>query len=113
MERGAETAGSICLDASELHHLAPLLGFVGDELAEVGAREREHVATQVGKARLDLGIGKASVDLLVEFVAISAGVFLGAPKPNEPVTCLLGMASRAVAKCECRSRLLREFACDA
>src|SRR5262245_62284235 len=25
MERGAEAAGSICLDACELHHLAPLL----------------------------------------------------------------------------------------
>src|SRR5262244_1459615 len=25
MERGAETAGSICLDACELHHLGPLL----------------------------------------------------------------------------------------
>src|SRR5437016_10674266 len=32
MERGAETAGSICLDACELHHLGPLLGFLGDEL---------------------------------------------------------------------------------
>jgi len=32
----AETTGSICLDAGELHHLAPLLGFVGDELAELG-----------------------------------------------------------------------------
>jgi len=35
MERGAESAGSICLDACELHHLAPLLGFLGDQLAEV------------------------------------------------------------------------------
>src|SRR5262245_20712263 len=68
MERGAKSAGSICLDACEVHHLAPLLGFVGDELAKVGGREREHVATQVGKARLDLGIGKTSVDLLVELL---------------------------------------------
>ena len=37
-------------------------------LAKVGGREREHVATQVGKPRLDLGIGKARVDLLVELV---------------------------------------------
>src|SRR5262249_9632047 len=28
-------AGSLCLDAGELDHLAPLFGFVGDELAEV------------------------------------------------------------------------------
>ena len=58
MERGAETAGSICLDACELHHLAPLLRFVGDELAEVGGREREHVTAQVNESRLELRIGK-------------------------------------------------------
>jgi hypothetical protein len=33
---GAESGGSICLDANELHHLGPLFGFVGDELAKVG-----------------------------------------------------------------------------
>src|SRR5262245_14120342 len=49
---------------------------------------------------------------LLSLSTISAGVFLGAPNPNEPVTCLLGMASRAVAKCECRSRPLRELACE-
>src|SRR5262249_27573557 len=65
MEPGAETAGSICLDACELHHLAPLLGFLGDEFTEVGGREREHVATQVGKPRLDLGVGEAGIDLTV------------------------------------------------
>jgi hypothetical protein len=26
--------GSLCLDARELHHLAPLLGFFGDELSK-------------------------------------------------------------------------------
>src|SRR5262249_32854491 len=45
-----------------------LLGFVGDELATVSGRERDHVATEVGKPRLDLGIGEASVDLLVQYV---------------------------------------------
>src|SRR5262249_3070306 len=45
---------------------APLLGFVGNELPKVGGRERKHVATEVGKPRLHLGLGKASVDLLVE-----------------------------------------------
>src|SRR5262249_8651349 len=34
MECDAETGGSICLDACELHHLAPFLGFVGDEFPE-------------------------------------------------------------------------------
>src|SRR5258708_14747852 len=68
MEYRSAFPGSLRLDASELHHLGPFLGFVGDELAKVGGRERERVATQVGKPRLDLGIGEASVDLLVELV---------------------------------------------
>src|SRR5262249_36637976 len=60
--------GSVRLDAGELDHLRPFLGFVGDELAKVGGREREHVATEVEEPCLDLGIGKASVDLLVELL---------------------------------------------
>ena len=34
--RFAGTAGSICFDARELHHLGPLLGFVGEKFTEVG-----------------------------------------------------------------------------
>src|SRR5436309_3426116 len=56
---------SLRLDVEGPDDVAPLLGFVGDELAKVGGREREHVAAQVGKPRLDLGISEASVDLLV------------------------------------------------
>jgi hypothetical protein len=66
MERGAETAGSIRLDACELHHLGPLLGFVGDELAEVGGRPDEHRAAHVRKPRLQLRVGEGRVDLRVE-----------------------------------------------
>src|SRR6516162_1394748 len=32
--------GSIRFDAHELHHRAPLLGFLSDELTKVGRRER-------------------------------------------------------------------------
>ena len=49
---------SLRLDAGGLDHLRPLLGFVGDELTEVGGREREHVAAQVGKLRLDFRVGE-------------------------------------------------------
>src|SRR5262249_58720171 len=63
---GSGTAASVQLDVRGPDHLAPFLGFVGDQLAKIGRREREHVAAQVGKPRLELGIGKASVDLLVE-----------------------------------------------
>src|SRR5262245_38627345 len=57
--------GSVRLDARELDHLGPLLGFLGNEFPEIGGRERDHGAAEVGKPRLDLGISKAGVDLLV------------------------------------------------
>src|SRR5262245_15127501 len=51
--RFAGVAGSVRLDACEAHYLAPLLGFLGDQLAEVS------------EPRFHVGIGEASVDLLV------------------------------------------------
>src|SRR5262249_11195243 len=57
--------GSVRLDARELDHLAPLLRFLGNEFPEIGGRERDHGAAEVGKPRLDFGISKAGVDLLV------------------------------------------------
>jgi hypothetical protein len=41
---------------------------VGDKVAKVSGRKRERVATQIGKPRLVLRIGEASVDLLIELV---------------------------------------------
>src|SRR4029453_11981558 len=61
-------SASVRLDVEGPDDIAPLLLFVRDVLSEVRGREHEHVATQVGKPRLDLGIGEASVDLLVELV---------------------------------------------
>src|SRR5712671_4296047 len=40
----------------ELDDLGPFLGFVGDQLAEVGWRAGEHRAPQICKARLHIGI---------------------------------------------------------
>jgi hypothetical protein len=56
------------LDVGRPDHFAPFLGFVGDELAEIGGREREHVATEIGNPRLHIGVGKSSVDLFVELL---------------------------------------------
>src|SRR5207249_3550908 len=55
---------SVRLGTRELHHLGPLLGFIGDELAEVGRRAREHRSTQVGKPRLHFRVTDGSVDTL-------------------------------------------------
>src|SRR5262245_32959314 len=59
---------SLRLDASELDHLAPLLGLVDDQLAELGRRSRQRRAAEVGEARPHLGVGERRVDLLVELV---------------------------------------------
>ncbi len=58
----------LALDVGCPDHFAPLLGFVCDQLCKVDGRQHEHSATEVGKPRLHLGIGEASVDLLVELV---------------------------------------------
>src|SRR5215471_5946821 len=68
MERGAETAGSICLDACELHHLAPLFSLFGNELAEVDRRAWKCGGAPLGKPCLHLGIGEGRIDLRVELV---------------------------------------------
>src|SRR5262249_15267289 len=60
--------GSLRLDVGRPDHLAPLLGLVGNEPAEVGGRAREHRVAQLGDARPDLGIIEASIDLAVELV---------------------------------------------
>jgi hypothetical protein len=52
----------IRLDTSKLDHFGPLLGLIGDELAEVGRRAGNHCEAQVGNPRLELGIGEGCVD---------------------------------------------------
>src|SRR5262245_51359226 len=75
---------SIRLDVCKLDHLAPLLGLVRNELAEIGRRARHHGAAEASKLRLDLAIGEAGVDLSVEHVDdAGGGSFRGAKaKPS-------------------------------
>src|SRR5499427_10398136 len=56
---------SVRLDACEPHHLAPLLGFLGDQLVEVSARTLKHRAAEVSEPRFHVGIGESRIDLLV------------------------------------------------
>src|SRR3954470_1414746 len=60
------TGVSVRLDVRRPDHLAPLLGFIGNELAEIGGRERKYGAANLGTPRIHLGIGEQGVDLLVE-----------------------------------------------
>ena len=56
------------LDAGELDHLGPLLGLIGDELAEVGGRARERRGPRLAKPRLYGGIGKRGDDDMAPIV---------------------------------------------
>src|SRR5215472_3373591 len=62
------TRRSFRLDVECPDDVAPFLRFVGDELAELAGREREHVATEIGKPRLQLGVGQGRIDFLIELV---------------------------------------------
>src|SRR5262252_5339421 len=56
------------LDVCCSDHLAPLCGFVSDEFTEVGGRLGERCGSQVGQARLDVGIRKTRIDIRVQLV---------------------------------------------
>src|SRR5262249_16122186 len=53
------------LDASELDHPGPLLGFFGDELAKVGGRAGKGCGTEFGEPGPDPWIGETGIDLSV------------------------------------------------
>src|SRR5262249_44107043 len=73
------------LNVGRPDHLAPLLGFCGDEISKVSGRTGNHRVAEIGKLALILGSARATLISLLSFSMISAGVFLGAPIPCQPV----------------------------
>src|SRR5215510_9432302 len=65
-ERVEAIAVSLGLDACELDYLAPLLGFISNELGELGGRARKRHSAQVSKPSLKIGVGEARIDLSVK-----------------------------------------------
>src|SRR5690242_10764524 len=61
-------ARSLRLDAGELHHLGPFLGFRRHQFAEIGGRAEERHRAEVGEALLEGGIGEARLDFAVELL---------------------------------------------
>src|SRR5215813_5784687 len=79
---------SLRLDARKLDHPGPFLGFLGDEVTEIGRRQRKLTATFVGKPRLYFEIGESGVDFLVEPIDDLGWRTLGRADA-EPGTCLV------------------------
>src|SRR5262249_24073278 len=70
--------GSPGFDVERPDHFAPLLGLLGDELAEVGRGQFKHRAAQFGEPSTQIGIGKARIDLFVElFDDLGGGTLWG------------------------------------
>src|SRR5262249_20686156 len=63
-----ETAASVGLDIGRADHLAPSLGFFGDQLAELDRRSRQRRSAEVSETGLHLGVVESRVDLFVELV---------------------------------------------
>src|SRR5262245_20803639 len=57
---------SLGLDVGGPDHLGPFLGFLSEELAVFGRRERKRRVAEVGNPRPNPGIGQAGVDLSIE-----------------------------------------------
>src|SRR5262245_16338625 len=59
-------AALVRLDTGKLDHLGPLLGFFGDQLAELDRRSRQRRAAEISETGLHLGVVESRVDLLIE-----------------------------------------------
>src|SRR5262249_33734181 len=82
------TLWSLRLDVGRHDHLAPFLGFVGDELAEIGRRASKHRAAQIGKPCFEFWICNADIDFLVQSFDELCGRALRSTNA-EPCTCLV------------------------
>jgi hypothetical protein len=84
------------LDVGRPDHLAPLLGILGDELAEVGGRARKHGSAQVSKPRLHRGISEPRIDFPVERIDDFRRSVLGCTKAEPPARLVAGTNSPTV-----------------
>ena len=70
------------LDVGRPDHLAPLLGFRGNEFLEVGWRHRHWDAAEFGKTGLDLPSARAPLIFLLNVAATSAGIWARRPRSS-------------------------------
>src|SRR5262245_55120367 len=81
--RSSAETSSLRLDVGGPDHLAPFLGFLGDQLAELDRRSRQRRAAEVSETGLHLRVVESRVDLVLSLLTISADVAFGAPRPYQ------------------------------
>src|SRR5262245_64281756 len=84
----ASASASLRLDVGRHNHLAPFLGFVGDEFAEISRRACKRRAAQIGKPCFEFWICNADIDFLVQSFDELCGRVLRSTNA-EPCTCLV------------------------
>ena len=87
-EYWAAVGGSLRLDVGRHNHLAPFLGLVGDEFAEISGRACKYRAAQIGKPCLEFWFCNADIDFLVQSFDELYGRALRSTNA-EPCTCLV------------------------
>jgi len=66
--RNVAALGSFRFDVGCADHLGPLLGFLGEELGEIGRSARKRYSAQIGKPGFESRIGEAGIGLPVELI---------------------------------------------
>jgi len=91
------SASVIAGDVGDPHHLAPLLGFSGDEGSELRGIERHRHRAEIGEPRLDRRLRQHGADLTLEACDDGRGRTLGRAYAG-PGPCLVypGNASAIV-----------------
>ncbi len=77
--------GSFRLDVGRSDHLGPPVSFIGKELAEFSGRHWHWQGAEIREPLLDLRISESGIISRLSFSINPAGVFFGAPIPNQTV----------------------------
>jgi TPR repeat protein len=80
----ASGGGLLRFDVVGADHLAPLFGFVGDELAEIGGRANKHRAAEVSQPRLHWCTGRSSLGYGFIIRRVSKGMLRCLPRKVRP-----------------------------
>src|SRR4051794_8183459 len=82
------------LDIRRADHLSPLLSFADDQFSEVPRRSAQRDRSEIGEARLHLGITQGLIDRGVEYFNDRRGSILWDTKPVPAARLITGQKLR-------------------